>query len=261
MDYTEMTWSSWGPVLPRFKDLLRRDGEPPLAQPYEAVEALRADDSVKVSFPRLTEDLPLVLFPGQRDWRSLPDERLLEYLGWKLTSEDEQYIVRLLLSTEQSDLKELVRYLVDQRLPEWQQTDPEDADGADGAPAEAAPPAREIIEPYGVGFMKAVDGKWRFGSSRDARTWYATYAEMLAQEVPAATATTNATAEAEPEPLPDVKALAAQWDELTARMVRATLDRLVTEDAAVAAADPDERNRMFVDAVMAQAAAGTEAVR
>lgn len=257
MGYTEMAWSSWGPVLARFKDLLRRDGEPPLVQD-EAVEAVRADDSVTMSVPRLTEDLPFVLFGGERDWRALPDERLLEDLGWKLTSEDERYVVQLLLSSEPSDLKELVRYLVDQRLPQWQQPEPEEMHDS---PAEPVARSREIIEPYGVGFMKAVEGKWRFGSRSDAQTWYATYEEMLAQEVPAATATTSATAEAAPEPLPDVKAMAAQWDELTARLAGATLDRLVTEDAAVAAADPDERRRMFVDAVMAQAGAGTEETR
>ncbi|MFD4597986.1 hypothetical protein ACFWPQ_08090 [Streptomyces sp. NPDC058464] len=40
----------------------------------------------------------------------------------------------------------------------------------------------EIIEPYGDHFMKAVDGRWVFGASRDAAVWHDEYEQLLAQE-------------------------------------------------------------------------------
>jgi hypothetical protein len=40
----------------------------------------------------------------------------------------------------------------------------------------------EIIEPYGDHFMKAVEGRWRFGATSDATRWYAEYEEMLKKE-------------------------------------------------------------------------------
>jgi hypothetical protein len=46
---------------------------------------------------------------------------------------------------------------------------------------DAAAPA-EIIEPYGDYFMKAVDGRWQYGATRDSEAWYEDYEQMLRAE-------------------------------------------------------------------------------
>lgn len=47
---------------------------------------------------------------------------------------------------------------------------------------EAPGPEEEDIRSYGQGFMKVVDGEWRYGASRDAEKWYANYDQMLDEE-------------------------------------------------------------------------------
>ncbi|WP_329215708.1 hypothetical protein OG352_08130 [Streptomyces sp. NBC_01485] len=48
--------------------------------------------------------------------------------------------------------------------------------------ADAAEQHTEAIEPYGDHFMKAVDGRWTFGATRSAATWYDDYQKMLERE-------------------------------------------------------------------------------
>jgi hypothetical protein len=73
---------------------------------------------------------------------------------------------------------------------------------------DAQAPAREsaeIIEPYGDYFMKAVDGTWRYGRTRESENWYDDYQVMLSAEnlIPAAPAAPV------PEPAPETEAEAA----------------------------------------------------
>jgi hypothetical protein len=49
-------------------------------------------------------------------------------------------------------------------------------------PQEDAAASSEDIRPYGDHFMKAVDGKWRYGTTREAKKWYGDYQLMLREE-------------------------------------------------------------------------------
>jgi hypothetical protein len=107
-----------------------------------------------------------------------------------------------------------------------------------------APGQKEIIEPYGQGFMKAVEGRWRYGSSRDAATWYGDYDAMLAaegliesrQDEPAAT---FATAEE-----------AQEGAALVIDLVQETLNKAVTAlpDEVAAVLTPQELENLAIEA-------------
>ncbi|MEU9407851.1 hypothetical protein AB0E08_19515 [Streptomyces sp. NPDC048281] len=67
--------------------------------------------------------------------------------------------------------------ILDVRYDQYDRYDQNDQNAADAGYEQA-----EIVEPYGDHFMKAVDGRWVFGTSRDAAVWHDEYEQLLAQE-------------------------------------------------------------------------------
>lgn len=114
-----MNQSSWSSRLPRFKNLLRPDGFEALGEPEEPVESAR--DEASAALAVLSDTLPDLVFEGRHDWYVYQDDWILRSFGQVLVYEDEREILSRLDTGTRDSLVDLFNYMVDRRLPVWQE--------------------------------------------------------------------------------------------------------------------------------------------